>query len=64
MRLCLVCAALVIGLLACGGLAQDINKGAGTTEREVSKGTGHDRTFADAAPGSASDASDAGAISM
>ena len=53
----------VLGLWACGGLAQDINKGAGTTEREVSRETGHDRAIRDGGLGKA-DAADGGAISM
>lgn len=63
MRLFLVGALAMLGLVACSGLAQDINKGAGTTEREVNKGTGHDRTSYDAGPGAA-DAADSGSISM
>ena len=53
----------MLGLWACSGLAQDINKGAGTTEREVNKGTRHERTISDGGPG-AVDAADGGAISM
>ncbi len=54
-------AVAVLGLVACAGLAQDVSKGAGTTEREVSKETGHDRTARDAG---GVDAADSGAMSM
>lgn len=52
----------LIGMMGCAGLAQDVNKGAGTTEREVNKELGHDRTIRDG--GSPADAADAGTISM
>jgi hypothetical protein len=58
----LAIALAVLGLVACGGLAQDINKGAGTTEREINSELGHDRTTRDA--GQAADAAEAGTISM
>ena len=64
MKLAFIGLTVVLGVVACGGLAQDINKGASTTEREVNEKTGHDRTIRDGGPGAAPDAADSGSISM
>ena len=52
-----------LGLWACGGLSQDLNKGVGTTEREVSRETGHDRAPRDAGVSGEASA-DSGVTSM
>ena len=46
-----------LGILACGGLVNDVSKGAGTTDREVNKELGNDRT-------GRGDAANGGTISM
>ena len=68
MNLRLVTALSIVTLAACAGLGEDIQKGAGSADREVNSKTGHGTTVRDSGapstPAAAPDGGDAGAISM
>ena len=68
-RISLVGLLLLSALVGCAGLAQDINKGAGTTEKELNHGTRNDThhelgTRDGGPPDGAPAAGDGGSISL